>query len=246
MSPQYPLKSDSSHTTVLEAAETRQPVTITWQAETGWQVTKGRFADADPDAASIYLHLPAAAGTTRPEVSQDVSVSFRRGSRKCVFTSCLIDSFEGRARDGGKSGLILRLSWPDSLQELQRRLFHRTPVPPGRYIPVDLWLSQANEDLSEHATAQRGKMVDLSAGGLSIELPRETRPRWREDDQFTCRFSAGPNRPPVEVAARLTNYTRLSEGHVRVGLQFLGLDGGDRGRQALQQISFLTSRLRRN
>jgi c-di-GMP-binding flagellar brake protein YcgR len=88
-------------------------------------------------------------------------------------------------------------------------------------------------------------MLDLSAGGLSVDFPREVRPRWREQDQLSCRFAAGPDRTPVEVSARLTHYSREADGHVRLGLQFLGLDTCEQGRHVLQQIHHMANRLQR-
>lgn len=245
MSQQYQLRPDRSRAALLEAVEAGQHATLSWQTEQAWQLAKARFVSVDADECAVGVRLAANTGCELPEVGQELSVSFRNGSRKYVFTTCLVERPDAMPPIG-KPGVTLRLSWPEVVHEMQRRLYHRTPVPPGRFIPVDLWLAQARESEPIDAPTQQGKMVDLSAGGVSVELPRQTRPRWREDDQFTCRFSTGPDRPPVEVTARLTNYTRLPQGHVRVGLQFLGLDAGERGRHALQQINLLTSRLRRS
>lgn len=247
MSQQYALERRPSHEALAQAAETRDIATVTFQAAAGWAVVKTRFVNADKGSGVLELELLAGQPDIRSalQIGQELGVSFRRGSRKCVFTSCLLESAEDRGA-GGRSRHILRLTWPDNLQELQRRLYHRTPVPEGRVIPVDLWMGRKAEDSANNSLPHRGRMVDVSAGGLSVELPREIRPRWREHDQLACRFAAGPDRAPIEVAARLTHYTRLADGHVRLGLQFLGLDAGDRGRHAFQQISHLANRLRRS
>lgn len=244
MSQQYQLRPDRSRAALLEAIETGQHATLSWQTDRGWQTAKARFTQTDDGECSVRVQLAPNSSGDLPQISQEVSVSFRHGSRKYVFTACLIECSEASPPARGPRS-AMRLSWPEVIHEMQRRLYHRTQVPPGRFIPVDLWLAQAEAAGPNENASQRGKMVDLSAGGVSVELPRQIRPRWREDDQFTCRFATGPDRAPIEVTARLTNYTRLPEGHVRVGLQFLGLDTGEKGRHTLQQIGILTSRLRR-
>jgi c-di-GMP-binding flagellar brake protein YcgR len=245
LSQQFALAPRHSRAALLQAVETHEIATATWQTDAGWVVAKARFISAD--ASSGVLHLELMPGQsdaqTALQIGQELGVSFRRGSRKCVFASCLVESTQDRA--DGRARHILRLTWPEILDELQRRLYHRTPVPPGRVVPVDLWMGPTAESTGAEGLPQRGRMVDLSAGGLSVELPREVRPRWRDDDQLSCRFSVGADQQPIEVAARLTNYTRLSDGHVRLGLQFLGLDAGGGGRHTLQQISHFAGRLRR-
>lgn len=241
MGQNYVFETEHAREHLLEAARTREPVTITYHAKTGWIVIKGRFAGEQDGSGALVLEQsnPLRDSEPAPEFGQELGVSYRRGSRKCVFTAAFVDS-----QPSPKNGRpLLRLTWPEQIEELQRRMYHRTPVPQGRLIPVDLWLAQAQAADSANS-AHRGTMVDLSAGGLSVELPRESRPRWREDEQLACRFSTGPDRPPIEVTARLTNYTRMSDGHVRVGLQFLGLDTNDRGRNTLHRISRMASWLR--
>lgn len=232
-------------TGLTDAVRSRTPATVTFQSPSGWTQFKGRFlfGSGDPGFLSVEVICPAGTTDALPQPGQEMGVSFRRGSRKCVFTTCLARTARDAA--GGASRAVLVLTWPEQVQELQRRLYHRTPVPHGRFIPVDLWLAEAGRD-DDPSLPQRGKMLDLSAGGVSVELPREVRPRWRENDQLACSFAGPPNRSPIEVAARVTNYERRPDGLVRVGLQFMGLDTGERGRQTLEQISRVMQRLRRS
>lgn len=245
MSQPYPIDAYEWSEQLHEVARNRLPATITYQTHKGWTVLKARFVatPAESDLLAIDFVNPPDHAEPAPQPGQELGISYRRGSRKCVFTACFVDLSTTPVSSGG-TRTTLRFTWPQHVEELQRRLYHRTPVPRGRLVPVDLWLAQAQEDFDSGALAQRGRMVDLSAGGLSVELPGETRPRWREDEQLSCRFAPGPDRPPIEVAAKLTHYTRLSDGHVRIGLQFLGLDTGERGRHTLQKISRMAQRLR--
>ncbi|HOA74843.1 MAG TPA: PilZ domain-containing protein [Phycisphaerae bacterium] len=240
------LHDGQSYESLSEAIRNRYPATLTYQAADGWTMIKTRFlpaADHEDDAVCLEVLGPEPAAEL-PEIGRELGVSFRRGSRKCVFTAGLLGCSRLPSK-GGRTRIVMRLSWPDIVQELQRRLYHRTPVPPGHYIPVDLWLTEAHEAANQDMSHQRGRMLDLSAGGLSVELPREVRPRWREDDRLACRFAGPADRQPIEVTARITYYERRSDGQVRMGLQFLGLDAGDRGRRVLQQINQITQRLRR-
>jgi hypothetical protein len=247
LSQHHAMRTDQGQSSLVEAARSRTPAVLTYQTSSGWAMVKTQFLDAGDANESLCLELAVQPGRLEepmPEIGQELGVSFRRGSRKCVFTACLT-ACETQPTPGGRTRTLLRVTWPDAIQELQRRLYHRTPIPSGRFIPVDLWLARARETPQAAPLAHRGRMLDLSAGGLSVEFPLESRPRWQEDDQLACRFAASAGRA-IEVTARVTNYERRSDGRVRVGLQFMGLDAGDRGRQVLQQISGLTQQLQRS
>ena len=246
MSPQYLVRPDVAQAILSDAIRSRTPAVLTYQTPAGWAMLKSRLVGVQNDGQRLLLDLPRVTepAEPQPETGQNLGVSFRRGSRKCVFSAMVVD--ETVATIDGCRTAVLRVTWPDDLAELQRRLYQRTLVPQGRLIPVDLWLARAGDDRQPEAMPHRGKMLDLSAGGLSVELPREVRPRWREDDQLSCRFAAGPDRSPVEVTARVTHYSREGDGHVRLGLQFLGLDACEWGRQMLQQIQHITNRLQRS
>jgi c-di-GMP-binding flagellar brake protein YcgR len=243
LSQRFALTADHTREAIAQAAQARTIVGLTWQSREGWVMLKSRLLGVHAEN-ELLVQFPGddVNGTTLPEIGQDISVSFRRGSRKCVFDTPVAGYIE--LNENGRRIVAIRVAWPTDLHELQRRLYQRTPVPRGRIIPVDLWIKQAGgENLVPNS--QRGKMLDLSAGGVSIELSRELRPRWREDEQLACRFATDSDREPVEIPARVTYYSRESDGRVRVGLQFLGLDACDRGRQTLHRIQQMTGRLRR-
>jgi c-di-GMP-binding flagellar brake protein YcgR len=245
LNPQYLVRPDLARTILLDAIKCHAPAVLTYQSAAGWAMLKSRFVGTEADSESILLELPHSLepDTRLPEASQNVGVSFRRGHRKYVFNAMVIDGSE--PGDTNRRTPVLRVAWPEELNELQRRLYHRTPVPQDRLIPVDLSLAQAGPDRLVDSIPQRGRMIDLSAGGISVEIPHEMRPRWREDDQLSCRFATGPDRDPLEIPARITHYSRTTGGHIQLGLQFLGLDACEQGRQVLQRIHQMTNRLQR-
>lgn len=246
MSQHFALRPQQAEEILAETARGRTIVGLTWRDDRRrWMIAKARLVEADRGRDGLLIECKHAAdddGDEIPQLGQDLAVSFRRGSRKCVFnTTVLGRDIHG---DGERHHLVLRVAWPNDLHELQRRLFYRTPVPRGRFIPVDLWINTQQDEAQPFP--QRGRMLDLSAGGLSVELPREARPRWRNDEQLSCRFVNDAQRGPIEVSARLTHYNRLPDGHVRLGLQFLGLDAGEEGRRTLNRIENMTGKLRRS
>ncbi len=244
MSQQFGLRPEHAREILTEAARNHTVTTITWETAGGWVMVKTRLCGL-ADEGNLLIELPPAAEPAQPapQLGQSIGVSFRRGSRKCVFDSAVVGQVELSRQN--RQITALRVAWPDDVQELQRRLYQRTQVPRGRFIPVELWIEQAGGESAE-TSPQRGKMLDLSAGGVSIELPHENRPRWREDDRLACRFATDPDRQPIEIPARLTHYSRDSAGHVRLGLQFVGLEACDGSRQKLHRIHQMASRLRRS
>ena len=178
MNPEYSVRPDLAQAILHEAIKARTPAVLTYQSPAGWMMLKSRLVGIEADSAWILLELPKTPEpeTHPPVVGQSLGVSFRRGHRKCVFNSRLAGESEAGA--DGRRASVLRLVWPEELQELQRRLYHRTPVPRGRLVPVDLWMTQAPSDLPADSMPKRGKMLDLSAGGISVEMPRDERYCW--------------------------------------------------------------------
>ncbi|MBI4580018.1 MAG: PilZ domain-containing protein [Planctomycetes bacterium] len=244
MNQRFGVTPDQAREILQEMVDGQSPAKLTYQAGAGWVMVKSRFVGVDESSDLLLLEFSPRGDEAEdpPEAGQSIGVAFRRGSRKCVFDSHVVDQVA--MPDDRPGTLALRLAWPEKVNELQRRLYVRTPVPRGRLIPVDLWIREAGGGRDE-PPAQRGRLVDLSAGGISVELAREARPRWREDDPLSCRFRADPNHELVEASVRLTSHSRLPDGHVRLGLQFVGLDASEQGRQVLQQIHRMTTRLQR-
>lgn len=270
MNPQKQLNPEMLQAILHEAIKKRMPAMVTYRGPKGWAMIKSRLLGVEADSELILLELTneskAKADTHLSEsndsidesqaeslelletddlkLGQNLGISFRYGHRKCMFSTVMLGKSQRPQQD--RNRCVLRVEWPEEVSELQQRLYHRTPVPYGRMIQVDLQLAQDDSSADTLPLPQRGRMLDLSAGGISVEIPRETRPRWRQDDQLLCRFATGSDRDLLEVSARIKHCSRTADGQVRLGLQFVGLDACEDGRQTLLQIRRMTNRFQRS
>jgi len=240
----FQVSADRCHELLGQAARARATITLDYRLGQRWVHRKYRLVGIDPHESLLLVDAGPSSvyWAARLEPGLNLTASFRHGHHKCVFTTSVVD-----VQEANPSGLsphrVLRLLRPDEMHELQRRLYVRTRVPPNRMIPVDLWLAP-REASRPGAAPRRGRMLDLSGGGMSLELPRDVSLCCRENDLLTCRFTAEPSRAALEIPTRLRHTSRLPDGRMRIGLQFVGLDASDDGRRTLQCIQRITAGLR--
>lgn len=229
-----------------EAASRRVPVVLTCRVADGWSALKSRFLGLDRRNDQLVIEYPAGSDRGTPEIvsGQSIGVSFRRGHKKCVFGTSVV---ERCSFPPGKSvnRAALKLQWPESVYQLQRRLYHRAPVPEGITILVELWRGDSQHRPARDAPVHSGTVLDLSVGGISLTLSPEHSLHWDEDDPVTCSLLPGPGEPAITLYARLRYQEKTGNSHVRMGLQFVGLDSWPGTREALQRVIRLATRFQR-
>jgi c-di-GMP-binding flagellar brake protein YcgR len=228
-----------------EAGQNRTPVSLSWQDSGGWQSAKSRMIKADRSGGEIFVTYPRdldAQALTEPG-GLAVGVSFRKGHKKFAFNTLVL----GRGQPGSgqqRDILALRLQYPEELCEFQRRLYNRARVPSHVTVPVDLWQGDADRTPPNHSPIHEGTMVDLSAGGMSISLPEHRNHDWSSDEPISCSFFVDASESPIRVSGYLRHQETTSDGRVRMGLQFAGLDTQPEHRETFERITHLAARLR--
>lgn len=232
---------------LAKMAEQQNPVVIHCRVAHEWTTFKSRFLGHEQDRGLIYLASPSNADVGELDLyaGQSLGITLREGHRKYLFEA----QYAGACRfplhlpDGVQAMAIAN---PDEVRELQRRLYHRSKVPSRVTIPVDLASCIENKHPTRHATPNRGIMLDLSAGGMSLAIPAaEPATAWQPGDRFTCTFALEAGQPPQRVTAELRHCEKVPEGHLRLGVQFVGLEGSMEGYRTLQTIGRTARRFQR-
>jgi len=231
---------------LIQEVKSRGAIILNARINERWHVLKSRFLGLDQDNGRLFIKTPLQRdfGRAEFEIGQSVGVSFRRGHKKCVFEAQVVGQ-EQAGDDGRCPTDALILNWPHRIQEFQRRLYSRAKVPSKLVIPVDISPDTPRPAKATDELACRGLMLDLSAAGMNIALPTEKYTRFKPGDTVTCTFALDPGQEPQEVSGQLRHCERAPSGHMRVGLQFLGLEASSQGRQTLQCIGQAASRFRR-
>jgi len=216
------------------------PVTIHIKTKLGWTIAKSRFLDSSREARQITVACPGDILHQEPTVSPGwtLGIAFRHAHKKCIFETVLL----ALDRPSGLQPASLVVRWPREMQQFQRRVYSRTPVPDHLTIPVNVSKEVAADD-APVSMPRRGILLDLSAGGMSIAVARD-RQRWRQGDVLKCLVPLESAHEPRALTGRLCHLQTTPQGHLRMGLQFVGLEGSAEGLQTLQSIARATSRFR--
>jgi c-di-GMP-binding flagellar brake protein YcgR len=170
--------------------------------------------------------------------------SFRKGHRKYLFVSALLDEAEIEL-DGQKEQAYV-LAWPEGVQQVQRRLYFRAAVPSDMNLFVRIWPSVAALDNNAPANSpplQMGRLIDISAGGCQVELGAPD--ALTLDKSYLLEIELPKPEPPILIQAQARRVQTLTFTSLyRYGLQFLSLDHSPRGQETLLRLARFTNYLR--
>lgn len=238
MSIVFTLDSWNRDRALEEAADERAIVTLTRHDGEAWDTLKARCRYAS--AAQRYLVLeyppPSADAPIPPAIrpGENVGVSFRRGHKKCVFMAVVAASGPLRLPDGRRLD-GLRLSWPEEIQELQRRVYYRAKVPANREVPVHIWRGGRQRIGVEPATCA-GRLVDISVGGVRLQVSALWARMLRDGERVGLRFQPDLHGPFLMLDGVCRHAESGPDGSAFVGVQFVGLDIRADEKETLQQL----------
>ena len=218
---------------VCETARKKTPVVLTRRGPKGWTVAKARMIEADPRLRWLVMERPADAktsGWSGPAAGELVGVSFRRGHKKCLFSTVVVEPNELTAVGAGADVFAVR--WPQQLQELQRRAYQRACPPPERRIRVAFGPPAESCEDSAH---QDGLLQDLSAGGIRVRCGEE--PLLAVNQSVRLTFALRSRKEQFAVDGTFRHCEALAQGGYAVGFQFVGLETSIAGQELLNRIA---------
>lgn len=206
-----------------------------------WHTYKCRFLERDPDRRFVVLDHDCADGSAPPElqIGAYVGISFRHKSRKVMFASAV----EAKGRfmvDEQRSIPAVRYRWPETLTELQRRAYYRTPTPRDVEVTANLWLGGqgARESAQQRAMAiVGGRLADLSCGGCLVRLDQPAPPEWSMDDTIGLELHLPDGREPMLLDAYFRGMRADDDDQMGAAVQFVGLELAKDGRNKLQRLA---------
>jgi c-di-GMP-binding flagellar brake protein YcgR len=232
-----------------EAARTRAIAVLTVQRDGRLDTFKCRFLEAHPARGFFVLDYPGPGETPMPELApgQYVGISFRYKSRKVLFAT-VVEAKGKFVIDDDTSIAAVRYRWPQSLTELQRRAYLRTPIPEDVRVTATLWSGGAAERAAAHSdssTLLHGELIDLSCGGALVRLSPATSQAAADTDLLGIELTLPDGRPPImtDVTSRGTRFDET--GAACLAVQFVGLEMSLDGRVVLQRIAACVQRWNR-
>jgi len=222
-----------------EAGARRARLTLTHWGERGWRLHTGSFAEPRNDPSLIPVVLagvePAELATLR--TGAEVGLTFRRGHKKCVCYTVV------ERRQTSDAGVFLELRCPQQIQELQRRVFERTPPPADRSIQVEFWENQGGDEKATARRANSGQLVDISVGGMRIKTTLSE--PVTADRTYRCRLGIPAARASLTLDAVLRHVEAPVDGVSSLGLQFIGLEASREGYERMLELARFVKYLQR-
>ncbi len=231
------------------AVQERALAVLTFQQGNDWLTFKSRFLERDHKGRFFVLDYQAPTNETLPDVSpgQYLGISFRQKNRKILF-STVVEARGHFCLDDQTTIPAVRYRWPNSMTELQRRAYYRTPVPDGMNLVVSLWKGGVTARVAAQSDACQvitGSLADVSCGGAMVRLHTVSPPEWVDDELLGLELQLPDGRTPIQLDARYRG-TRHDEGEdLGTAVQFIGLEVTVDGRVVLQRLASAVQKLHR-
>lgn len=223
-----------------EAIRDASPVAITHRTTEGWKSFKGRLSSGNHLDREFAVVFPSQADNdslSQVRSSDTIGISFRVGHRKCVLSTQIL----GIRQE--PRGWVLRARWPESMQQLQRRVFERASLPRGTVIAMRFWI-EGNSGANDERQVKHGQLEDISAGGMRIKVSDTADVTCGA--VYRCVFSPRPGAPAFVLDATLRHREIGDKGRFSLGFQFIGLETTPEGRKTLDRLAHLVSQFHRS
>ncbi len=231
------------------AVQERALAVLTLQEDDQWITFKSRFLERDPGGRFFVLEHQSNHDDPLPDLSpgQYIGVTFRQRSRKLLFAT-VVEARGQFVLDDRTSVPAIRYRWPETMTELQRRAYYRTPVPDGTSLTVNVWsggVAARAKAQQESLAILTGDLADLSCGGALIRLQNAATPPWVDEETLGLEMHLPDGRAPVMVDARYRGVRHDDSGTLGAAVQFVGLELNVDGRVLLQRLANSVQRLHR-
>jgi len=241
MRPRRILTTEESTFILDEAVRQSALAVLSVHQDGTWQTFKSRFLERDPSRRFVVLDHQETHGT-RPSAlmcGQYVGLSFRHKSRKVMFATVV--EARGRYVVNGKTSVsAIRYRWPESMTELQRRAYYRTPVPSDIRLLANIWpggVAARTPAQSAALNVVSGEASDLSCGGTLVRLSQVESPAWTDNQTLGVELHLPDGQPPLLVDAYYRGTRHDPGSHLCTAVQFVGLELALEGRNVLQRLA---------
>ncbi len=249
MSHPEPLSGRQRDQLLADAVHQKTRLVLTCRGRQRWETHKSRLLDMAPARRALVVAYPYDAPDDALQLhrGEQVGVAFRHHSRKCLFAATVVAKRQPRAHSTRASrSKALLLSWPEQIEQLQRRVYHRVAIPPQCPIDVRLWSPRPGTDPRtprEDETVTSGRLIDLSVGGMRVEVGDD--PRLEENEVVSAAFAPDPKAPELILDACFRHAEPTDRGRLSLGFQFIGLEVSQETPSPLSRLARAVARLQR-
>jgi hypothetical protein len=246
------LEGHESQAVLQTVVESHAPAIMSYLSRDKWHVAKVLMKELVGDRLFVEgSHSSKKPHPINIRIEQPVGVNFKHAYGKFVFDTTVV-GLEPSA-DAACGGTIV-LALPQRIGVVQRRSYFRVSVPESLRVNVVLWHRASNRAPKEAVHRYyEGRLTDISAGGAQLAVPLKgcgvgNPAAVNEGDfhkgQFVgVRFTPMPYETPLMFNAQIRNVLPTADHQsLCLGLQIVGLEASDEGRQVLSRLAAVVDR----
>ena len=212
-----------------EAQQQKPPIIGSIVVDGKWQIIELHMHGCSGDHINLSTQYPC------DKIKRDhpIGISIHLGHFKYLFGSTV-----AATELQGSSWCIL-LNRPDSVERIQRRVYHRQPIPTDTTVKVMFWHRGYLDDWENEPAENywQGTLLNLSAGGARFEIEIEHKDHFRMGQLLGMQFTPMSYQKPLLLESHVKYTEEQSDTrHFRIGVEFLGLEASPEGRQLLDRI----------
>lgn len=250
------LQGPESQTVLQMVVQTQSPAIMSYLSKDKWHVAKVVMKDLRGDR--LYVENCHSSGKPHPiniRMDQPVGMNFKHAYGKFVFDTTVVNL---EPSSDPQAGGTIVLAAPQHIGVIQRRSYFRVSVPKSLRVNVILWHRTGNRASQEKVHAySEGYLMDISAGGAQVIVPckgaRSFVPpspagtvgesEFRKGQFLGVRFTPLPYEMPLMFNVQIRNVLPTADHTgLCLGLQIIGLEASDEGRQVLSRLAKVVER----
>lgn len=250
------LEGRESQAVLQTVVDKREPAIMSYLSKDKWHVAKVLMTELSDNRLYVEgCHSGRKPHPVNIRLEQPVGVNFKHAYGKFVFDTTVVALEPSADPD---SGGVIVLNMPDRIGVVQRRSYFRVNVPDSLRVNVVIWhrTSRAKDKSKNKDNKQNyfeGRLMDISAGGAQILMPLKgysdddalavTESDFRKGQFIGVRFTPMPYETPLMFSAQIRNVLPTAERDgLSMGLQIVGLEASDEGRQVLSRLATVVDR----
>lgn len=224
---------------LIDSIRQQRPIVLTQSTLQGWRTIKASFLNGSPELGEFTVRAvpePDQPVGAAPEKGARLGGTFRMGHKKCMFSS------EVRGARSQTAACDVVLSWPDQVQQLQRRAYERAVPPQGMVIAVRFW-REGGDATAETRVIRHGQLEDISCGGVRIKVPDPM--EVHTGCSYKCVFTPRQGKPALVLDTILRHRECTERGRASLGFQFVGLETSVERLRTLDRLARLVRHFQR-
>ena len=213
-----------------DACQEQSPVIASMMNEGRWRLIELTVSSVSPKEI-VFSSTDTTCELLKTE--QPVGICVHLGYFKYLFDTMVISI--------QKQGLFWRilLDKPEHVERIQRRMYHRQPVPASMKVKVQFWHRGYLNDKTDDDPGElywQGQLRNLSAGGAQFEIEAEDKEHFKVGQLLGIQFTPLSYQKPLLLESHVRYLREQSNGAFKIGVEFLGLEASPEGRKVLSRI----------